>query len=831
MRGLFRGNSFSSRLLQGSSSGLSTAIIAFLLVLLALTLQQTFRLNNEIERLHWQLALTQFVRAENSRESPPPTHPLHQDSTETAKLLQQVGRHHVTKPQHEDDSCTEQQELSTSWRWIVGVVLLCVLIGSGYTWLHLDALSERARIWLGHSEGTTRMHPFSAVIAYEMDLWFSSHKYAKVTALFFFTLLLVLVGSLAMFSVSNVSLYEAVWGCFAGVGIDWTFSEDWNDSHGLSSFLGRFVSMLISLGGLLITALLLGIVSEIISTKVDEMKKGKSQVLETSHTLILGWSDEVVPIVKQLCLANESIGGSAVNPNRSLSTKTPFQIVVLSEKDKEEMEEEISINNIDFLDSRVICRSGNPLLKHDLETVSVGSARSIIVLADEQSPDQSDARVLRIVLSLAALYEAGTLEGYIVAELCDMDNEPLVRLVGGQFVQTVVSHDIIGRLMIQCAQQPGLAAVWEELLGFSGCEFYLQNWPQLTNKKFSEALMTFPEAIPIGIKRKMNDKIILNPPDNYTLEDGDQLIVIAEDEDTYQPQTPPNLDPGECPEWGRERLQEKILFCGWRRDMDDLIVVLDEFVPPGSELWLYNDIPLQEREELLVQGGLHPERNLKNLKLMYKEEGLKGDLITRKKLAALEPLSFSSILILADESAKGADLADADSRNLATLLLLRDLMAESLGSQTSTDSKQTLRHLRTASMSCEAPVVVSEILDARTRHLITQLNISEFVMSNELVSMTLAMVAEDANVNSILRQLFSEKDAELYVHPAEKYFHEDEEKLSFFELMLRCRQYKEIAIGYRMIDQGELVINPQNKHEKKLNRHSVESIVVVADDP
>ena len=55
-----------------------------------------------------------------------------------------------------------------------------------------------------------------------------------------------------------------------------------------------------------------------------------------------------------------------------------------------------------------------------------------------------------------------------MVEVCDIDNEPLVRMVGGSAVETVVSHDIIGRLMIQCARQPGLATVWEQLMGFDG---------------------------------------------------------------------------------------------------------------------------------------------------------------------------------------------------------------------------------------------------------------------------------------------------------------------------------------------------------------------------
>lgn len=59
-------------------------------------------------------------------------------------------------------------------------------------------------------------------------------------------------------------------------------------------------------------------------------------------------------------------------------------------------------------------------------------------------------------------------QGHIVAEVCDLDNEPLVKMVGVEHVQTVVSHDIIGRLMIQCARQHGLASVWQKIMGFEG---------------------------------------------------------------------------------------------------------------------------------------------------------------------------------------------------------------------------------------------------------------------------------------------------------------------------------------------------------------------------
>lgn len=424
-----------------------------------------------------------------------------------------------------------------------------------------------------------------------------------------------------------------------------------------------------------------------------------------------------------------------------------------------------------------------------------------------------------------------------------MDNEPLVKLVGGDLVQTVVSHDIIGRLMIQCALQPGLAAVYDELMGFEGCEFYLQHWPELTGKTFGDALLSFPEAVPIGVKENATGLIKMNTEDNYVLQDGDEVIVVAEDENTYSPEAPVHAEPGSCPAETPPRSQEKILFLGWRRDMDDMIVVLDMFVAKGSELWLYNEVPILQREQMLIEGGLNPDKDLKNLVLVYKENYLEGDLITRKKLEALDPASFSSILVLADEAASGDNIADADSRNLATLLLLRDIMRLPVKAEVlSAGSGHLSVPLEELSQEHSKGIIVSEILDARTRNLIMQLDISEFVMSNEIVSMALSMVAESADVNCVLQELFSEDGSEFYIRPAEEYirpgttlnslFKNDfcaDETLSFFELLARCRQRKEIAVGFKRRLERDVVVNPTGKHQKNLALGTVDSVIVLAD--
>ena len=68
--------------------------------------------------------------------------------------------------------------------------------------------------------------------------------------------------------------------------------------------------------------------------------------------------------------------------------------------------------------------------------------------------------------------------------------------------------------------------------------------------------------------------------------------MLAEDDDAYAPGAQlPELNPmGACPAWHARARRERVLFLGWRRDMHDMIEVLDQFVSKGSELFLYNEV-------------------------------------------------------------------------------------------------------------------------------------------------------------------------------------------------------------------------------------------------
>src|ERR1700712_2364712 len=89
----------------------------------------------------------------------------------------------------------------------------------------------------------------------------------------------------------------------------------------------RAAMLVVTIAGIVVVASLIGIISSGFDSKVADLRKGRSRVLEREHTLILGWNSKVFPIVSELCIANES-------------RRRPV-IVILASRDKVEMEDEL----------------------------------------------------------------------------------------------------------------------------------------------------------------------------------------------------------------------------------------------------------------------------------------------------------------------------------------------------------------------------------------------------------------------------------------------------------------------------------------------------------
>ena len=128
----------------------------------------------------------------------------------------------------------------------------------------------------------------------------------------------------------------------------------------------RLVMLFVTLGGIFVVSALIGVLSNGLEDQMDRLRKGRSQVLENNHSLVLGWSPQIFTVLNELMIANEN--------------QSNARIVVMADKDKVEMEDEIRERVEVRGKTRIICRNGDPIDPEDLDIASPHQAKSIIVL-------------------------------------------------------------------------------------------------------------------------------------------------------------------------------------------------------------------------------------------------------------------------------------------------------------------------------------------------------------------------------------------------------------------------------------------------------------------
>jgi voltage-gated potassium channel Kch len=550
----------------------------------------------------------------------------------------------------------------------------------------------------------------------------------------------------------------------------------------------------VTLGGIFIVSALIGVINSGLEDKLTELRKGRSFVMERDHTLILGWSPKVFTVLSELVLANE---------NR----KKP-RIVILAEKDKVEMEDEIRAQVPDTKNTKIICRTGSPLDLQDLEIVNPRDSRAIIILAPESG--NPDPEVIKTILALTNNPDRRPEPYHIVAEIADPRNLEVARMVGRDEVQLIATGDLISRIIVQTSRQSGLSVVYTELLDFGGDEIYFTEEPKLVGRTYGEALLAYEDSCVMGLRHR-DGQIRVNPPMDTRLEAGDQVIAISEDDDTVR--VSENLEP-----WAtlpsrlgvddgaiREAVAqaprpERTLILGWNSQGVAIAQELDRYVAPGSVLTVVAD-SAGAREEV--------ERECGNL-VSQKVTCIEADTTDRRALDGLGIPDYDQIILLCYSDTM--EEQEADARTLITLLHLRD-MAEKGG-----------HDFR----------IVSEMLDVRNRELAEVTQADDFIVSNKLTSLMLSQVSENRDLNAVFTDLFDPEGSEIYLKPAGDYV-ETGREVSFYTVVEAARRRGETAIGYRLEAHAKdaaraygVAVNP--KKSEKMVFGKGDWVIVLAED-
>lgn len=543
----------------------------------------------------------------------------------------------------------------------------------------------------------------------------------------------------------------------------------------------RFLLTMLALtiAGLFVVSALIGVIATAIDTRLMELRRGRSRVLEQDHTLILGWSDAVMTILRELSIANES-------------RKKPA-VVILAPRDKVEMEEEIRERAGDLRGTRVICRTGSPIDVTDLRIGSHEDARSIIVLSPDG--DEPDSEVIKTLLALTHLPRGDDRPLHVVVEIDDPASLEAARMVAGQGVVIVNKRETVARLIVQTSRQSGAAMVYTELFDFDGDEIYFHDEPRLSGGTYGDALLGYESCSVIGYAEP-DGVVRLNPPMATPLA-GRTLVVIAEDDSAIvgaPAATGPIAEDAIVAAPVRPEPPSRILVLGWNERAPSVVRELDEYASPGSRL------------SVVAEFGDPVVPALRNLEVDVRA----GRTTDRATLEGLDVTAHDQVIVLCYSD--DLDVQRADARTLVTLLHLRELTAD----------------------AARKPAIVSEMLDDRNRALAQVAEVDDVIVSDEILSLILAQVSEEARLDAVFTDLLDADGSEIYLRPAGDYVALGGE-LTYGTVVEAARRRGETAIGYRDASEARdperaygVRVNPSKS--TRLSPDAADRVVVLAED-
>ena len=564
------------------------------------------------------------------------------------------------------------------------------------------------------------------------------------------------------------SLFEIPWRVYVAV-LEGSAAE----TDGDSNWLAKLTSILGVLVGLILFSSMVAFITSVFEAKLDELRRGRSLVLENDHTLILGFGDRILEVIKELIEANES------EPDAS--------IVILAEKDKEEMDNIIRDNITDFATTRVITRSGVVTNINNLKKVMAKNAKSVIIMnsaanwRDEQDKNLADALVLKSIMSMMAVCDDNTHPPIVCEIHSDRDRE-LAEQISNGTVKALNEVSVLSRMIAQLAlSQNGLSVVYSDMVGFDGNEFYFyqpdDGWGgELT---FGDSQNRFNSSTPMGIHNS-NGEIILNPPKETPIGEDDELIVFAEDDSTIfyfnQPVYEPKLE--NIPTTQVEPKSHRVALLNWTTKTPIILEKLCSYLPENSELCTYVYTKIPEMDTLLIDLKKdYPEIDISIIEL---------DLNDLKVLDQIQPQDFDSILIL---SPGGTTIEEMDAYVISLLIRIRQILI--------TKSKSNSKDEK----SIKWPKLITEVMDSENIDIILNSGVEDFMVSNQFVSQIMAQVSEEPLALDVYDDLFQSEGSELYIKPASYYFDFNDEKsitLPYGECVQAARLRDEVILGVQI---------------------------------
>ncbi len=251
-----------------------------------------------------------------------------------------------------------------------------------------------------------------------------------------------------------------------------------------SSFEGKLIALFTMLSGIGVLGIFLGVTAEIL---IESGIKSKRRVEMKDHVVILGWNRVAEIAVKEL-----------------LSESMEVAVVA----DVEELP--VEHRNLEFL-------RGEPSEEENLIRVTVEKAKSVLIATSD------DTETLISAIAVKKLSEDAQIT-------CVVSDHRTKKALEGIGVDQVLSIDeIAGLVLCRSVFSPRVSVFLNELMSTKGMEIYEQGISGTAGKTAGEVMDVLKKeknATLIGVVRE--GKVILNPPEDLVLEEGDEVIYISE---------------------------------------------------------------------------------------------------------------------------------------------------------------------------------------------------------------------------------------------------------------------------------------------------------------
>lgn len=548
----------------------------------------------------------------------------------------------------------------------------------------------------------------------------------------------------------------------------------------------KITTILAGFTGVVLLSMLIAFITSWLNSQLHTFRKGRGKIFEVGHTIILGWNERVIDIIRELIIANESEKRAC--------------IVVLAERQKEDIDDLLTKRLPNTKTTVVITTSGNPSNINELRRVNITSAKSVILLAKCSENASFEKKIASDIQALKSILAIKSCQGYenkipIISEVFTTEKRKIIEFFGDAKIIALDSWNIMGKLMTQTSLTSGLQLFYNEILSFDGCEiyFYKADW---VNMKFTDLSYHFEDGIPLGIYRS-NGELLLRPSEQVRLDADDEVIIMAEDDSTIKYSPKPLFQPTTfpMPDIKLEQAIVTTLVLGWHDVAEILITEASDYLLPGSHFEIVYDKPddsLKQKIKKLQKAS--PELCI-NL--------IEGNPMNEEQLLELKPEKYDHLIILPqDNDDQDADKVDSDT--LIILLLLRKIFTE--------DS---------------TPKILTQVLNSENQELIHQTDVDDFIISNQLITSILAQMSEEPRIKLLYDDLFSEDGSEIYLKPAYLYFETFPIELQFKDVMKVANLREEICLGIR---KNTELKNPQSNFGVRLNLPKDEKIQLNKDD-